>query len=207
LACRWVRWPVWRCGWPVRSGGSRGWHRRQATRRERGGVVLGGRASAGRRAPRSSSDCSSRLVSWSPGCRVRTCWPSAPCWRAGLPGGVGRAALVRRVGPAPLQRPGMPRGLDWPSPRAWRSSVRPSGGLAEGRGSGWWHRVGLGGGGGPAGGGWRPGGILAERLEKPADRAGPTVHDRTWFHPTRRSPSAQRRCQRRPCQLARTTPT
>ena len=33
------------------------------------------------------------------------------------------------------------------------------------------------------------------------------VHDRIWFHPTRCSPSAQRRCQRRPCRLARTTPT
>jgi hypothetical protein len=86
-----------------------------------------------------------------------------PCWRAGLPGGVGRAALVRRVGPAPLQRPGTPRGLDWPSPRAWRSSVRPSGGLAEGRGSGWWHRIGLGGAGGPAGGGRRPGGADGAR--------------------------------------------
>jgi hypothetical protein len=41
----------------------------------------------------------------------------------------------------------------------------------------------------------------------PSRRSVLTVHDRTWFHPTRCSPSAQRRCQRRPCRLARTTPT
>jgi hypothetical protein len=67
------------------------------------------------------------------GLLVRTCWPSAPAGVLVSPGGVGRAALVRRVGTAPLQRPGTPRGLD-------------------GR------RRGLGGAGGPAGGGWRPGG-------------------------------------------------
>ena len=32
----------------------------------------------------------------------------------------------------------------------------------------------------------------------PSRRSGLTVHDRTWFHPTRCSRSAQRRCQRRP---------